>query len=143
MKVGYKPKEALEALEVDEVKGVVLKYKDELGKFIEHMQNTKVTDAMEQHNIYDYHNSALQDSLAYGRFLDEYLRYREGQMGQAGSGIMTTIEDLWERFKILFGSITSGNKNPALINEFREIIYYLYKNKHISKLQYKSLMLVE
>ena len=42
---------------------------------------------------------------------------------------MTNIADVIERFKILYGEITSGNKNINLINEFRKILYYMFKNK--------------
>ena len=62
---------------------------------------------------------------------------------QTGSSILTTMEDIIERFKILYGEITSGNKNIEMINEFRDIILYLFKNKHITKDYYKELMKVK
>ena len=78
---------------------------------------------MKQHNTFERHNNALQNSLSYRHFLDTYLQYRE--FGQKGSSIMTNVAVLVERFKVLYDDIKSGKKNTKLINEFRDIIYYL------------------
>ena len=141
MQVDPKSKANLDSMSLDDVDMFVTKYKDELTKFISHMTNTRVTDAMKQHNTFDRHNNALQNSLSYGHFLDKYLQYREAR--QQGSSIMTNVADLVERFKVLYGEIKSGNKNTKLINEFRDIIYYLYKNRLLSKDVYSTMMLME
>ena len=133
-------KEDLDRMSVDDVEMYITKYKDELTKFISHMTNTRVTDAMKQHNTYDRHNNALQNSLAYGNFLDKYVQYREHE--QEGGSIMTNLHDLIERFKVLYAEIMSGNENIKALNEFRDIIYYLYKNHFISKEQYNQMMLM-
>ena len=118
-------KEDLDRMSVDDVEMYITEYIDELTKFISHMTNTRVTDAMKQHSTYDRHNNALQNSLAYGNFLDKCVQYREHE--QEGGSIMTNFHDLIERFKALYGEIMSGNKNIKALNEFRDIIYYLYK----------------
>ena len=102
------------------------------------MSNTRATDAMKQHNTFGFHQDALQRSLEYPRYLDKYLEFR--RKPQEGESIMTSLEDVYERFKILLGEVTSGSKNKHVMNEFRGILYYLYKHDHISKINYDALM---
>ena len=54
--------------------------------------------------------------------------------------IMTTMNDLVERMKILLGEIESGNTNKVLKNELRDIAHYLYSKDKINKSTYKMLM---
>lgn len=139
MEVDAKTKDDLNEMNDDQLAAYVDKYKRELSRFLNHMTNTRVTDAMKQHNSYDWHHNALQKTILFDRFLDNYYVWRQNQ--QEGTSIMTNLGDLLERFKILYGEITSGNKNTQLINEFRDIIYYLYKNKYIKRDAYNTLML--
>ena len=56
----------------------------------------------------------------YYNYINTSLGFRRGFMlhdEQQGQSIMTNIADVIERFKILYGEITSGNKNINLINE--------------------------
>ena len=128
----------LEYMNVDELGAYVSNYTDKLDQFINHMSNTRATDAMKQHSIFDSHQNAFQWSLEYARYLDNYLQFRRKL--QKGESIMTNLEDVYEPIKILVGEITSGNKNKNVMNEFRDIIYYLYKHNHISKNNYDALM---
>ena len=54
--------------------------------------------------------------------------------------IMTTMNDLVERMKILLGEIESGNTNKVLKNELRDIVHYLYSKDKINRSTYKMLM---
>ena len=57
-----------------------------------------------------------------------------------GTGIMTTIEDLFERLHLLVGSIKAGNQSLSLKNELSDVSYYLYKNGHINKRVYNGIL---
>ena len=59
---------------------------------------------------------------------------------QQGNAILTTMEDISERLKILVGEITSGNTNVKLKNELADILHYLLRKGEISKSKYKTLM---
>ena len=59
---------------------------------------------------------------------------------QQGTSIMTTMNDLIERMKILLGEIESGNTNEVLKNELRDIAHYLYSKRKINRSTYKMLM---
>ena len=84
------------------------------------------------------------------RKAQEYYNYKNTSLGlrrrctlqdeQQGNSIMTNIEDVIERFEVLYGEITSGKKNINLINEFRELLYYFYKEKFVNKQYYKQMM---
>ena len=50
---------------------------------------------------------------------------------------MTNMVDLVDRFKLLVGEIESGNTNKALKNELADILQYLFRNKKLTKTQYK------
>ena len=77
IQVDPKSKANLDSMSLDDVDMFVNNYKHELTKFISQMKNTRIADAMKQHNTFDWHKNALQNSLSYGHFLDKYLQYRE------------------------------------------------------------------
>ena len=103
------------------------------------MRKERVTNAMYAKGTYQKHRKALEKAEEYynyntslglrrGFILHDALQGQAQQdTAQQGQSIMTNIADVIERFKILYGEITSGNKNINLIKEFREILYYLYK----------------
>ena len=62
---------------------------------------------------------------------------QEGLKLQTGKSIMTNMVDLVDRFKLLVGEIESGNTNKALKNELADILQYLFRNKKLTKTQYK------
>ena len=108
----------------------VEEYGKELDKFRAHMRKDRVTNAMLQKVLIGNIRKALEKAEEYYNYINTSLRLRRGftlhdeQQGSAqqGTSIMTNIADVIERFKILYGEITSGNKNIKLINEFREIL---------------------
>ena len=44
------------------------------------------------------------------------------------------------RLPILLAQLKAGNNSQKLKNEIRQIVYSLYRSKHLSKLIYNSLM---
>lgn len=57
-----------------------------------------------------------------------------------GKGIMTSIKDVIQRFKLLVGHIQAGNTNKAIKNEVSDIAHYLYSEGYLSKNLYSNLM---
>jgi hypothetical protein len=67
---------------------------------------------------------------------------RKAGSKQKGKGIIIapTPDQLFERAKIIIGSIKAGNTSKRAKNELIEIMDYLLKNKHISKSYHKEIM---
>ena len=87
------------------------KYGKELDKFRAHMRKDRVTKAMITKDTYWKHKKALEKAQEYYNYINTSLMLRRGftlHDEQQGSSIMTNIADVIERFKILYGEITSG-----------------------------------
>ena len=107
----------------EELQDYVEEYGKELDKFRAHMRKERVTNTMVTRGTYWDHQKALEKAEEYYNYINTSLGLRRGFMlhdEQQGKSIMTNIEDVIERFKILYGEITSGNKNINLINDFRK-----------------------
>ena len=45
-----------------------------------------------------------------------------------------------QRFPIALAQIKAGNNSESLLNEIRQIIYYLYQSKEITKKVYNNII---
>lgn len=60
--------------------------------------------------------------------------------GQEGNGLFTSFEEIVEKFKVLCGEMSSGNKNTKLKNEASDILEFLLRAGNINKDQYLKTM---
>ena len=96
--------------------------------------------------VYDLKSASLRDDVVkYRKAIKDVIKalkqYKVQQQGKSiTTTIMTTMNDLVERMKILLGEIESGNTNKVLKNDLRDIAHYLYSKDKINKSTYKMLM---
>ena len=114
------------------------------------MDRLKALDSHLKKEIASLNGPAVYDSEK-AKLRDEVVKYRKAikdvtkalkqyRVPQKGTSIMTTMNDLIERMKILLGEIESGNTNKVLKNELRDIAHYLYSKDKINRSTYKILM---
>ena len=96
----------------------------------------KAIQIREASNI-KYAKKKSQPKAMLNKYINRLETIKNGLQLQQGSSIMTSMVDLVDRFKLLVGEIESGNTNKALKNELADILQYLYKNKKLTKTQYK------
>ena len=60
---------------------------------------------------------------------------------QEGEGIKTlTPNQMLKRLPIALAQIKAGNISENLLNEIRQIVYYLYRSKKITKMLYNNII---
>ena len=60
---------------------------------------------------------------------------------QEGEGLkILTPNQMLKRIPIALAQIKAGNNSERLLNEFRQIVYYLYRSKKITKMLYKNII---
>ena len=96
----------------------------------------KAIQIREASNI-KYAKKKSQPKAMLNKYINRLETIKNGLQLQQGSSIMTSMVDLVDRFKLLVGEIESGNTNKALKNELAEILQYLFRNKKLTKTQYK------
>ena len=60
---------------------------------------------------------------------------------QEGTGLKTlTPKQMLQRLPIALAQIKAGNNSRSLLNEIRQIVYYLYQSKEITKNVYNNII---
>ena len=60
---------------------------------------------------------------------------------QEGTGLKILISNqMLKRLPIALAQIKAGNNSESLLNEIRQIVYYLYRSKKITKVLYNNIM---
>ena len=58
---------------------------------------------------------------------------------QEGTGLkILTPNQMLKRLRIALAQIKAGNNSESLLNEIRQIVYYLYRSKKITKKVYNN-----
>ena len=58
-----------------------------------------------------------------------------------GKGLkMLTPNQMLKRLSIALAQIKAGNNSESLLNEIRQIVYYLYRSKKITKMLYNNII---
>ena len=59
---------------------------------------------------------------------------------QEGEGLkILTPNQMLKRLPIAVAQIKAGNNSESLLNEIRQIVYYLYRSKKINKMLYNNI----
>ena len=59
---------------------------------------------------------------------------------QEGEGLkILTPHQMLKRLPIAVAQIKAGNNSESLLNEIRQIVYYLYRSKKINKMLYNNI----
>ena len=60
---------------------------------------------------------------------------------QEGEGLkILTPNQMLKRLLIALAQIKAGNNSERLLNEIRQIVYYLYRSKKITKMLYNNII---
>ena len=60
---------------------------------------------------------------------------------QEGTGLkISTSNQMLKRLPIALAQIKTGNNSESLLNEIRQIVYYLYRLKKITKMLYNNII---
>ena len=60
---------------------------------------------------------------------------------QEGTGLkILTPKQMFQRLPIALAQIKAGNNSRSLLNEIRQIVYYLYQSKEITKNVYNNII---
>ena len=58
-----------------------------------------------------------------------------------GTGLkISTSNQMFKRLPIALAQIKAGNNSESLLNEIRQIVYYLYRSKKITKMLYNNII---
>ena len=60
---------------------------------------------------------------------------------QEGTGLkILTSNQMLKRLPIALAQIKAGNNSESLLNEIRQIVYYLYRSKKITEMLYNNII---
>ena len=81
-----------------------------------------------------YLKNMIKHIVEYNQDLDE-------DAAQRGQGVkIMTASQLITRLPILLSQVKAGNNSQKLKNEIRQILYFLYRSKNLSKTIYNHLI---
>ena len=69
------------------------------------------------------------------------MRQKKLAREQEGTGLkILTSNQMLKRLPIALAQIKTGNNSESLLNEIRQIVYYLYRSKKITKMLYNNII---
>ena len=107
------------------------------------VKNTKSQDPEQKKLKSDVLDSVR--ALVKGREL-MYNAFRSGifhrlEESQEGEGLkILTLNQMLKKLPIALAQIKAGNNSESLLNEIRQIVYYLYRSKEITKKVYNNII---
>ena len=67
--------------------------------------------------------------------------YKSKQNKTEGKGLkILTPKQMLQRLPIALAQVKAGNNSESLLNEIRQIVYYLYQSKQITKKEYNNII---
>lgn len=116
------------------------------GKMVPAFNATRVSDSVKKVILKDQIRKHVHLTKGEKAFLDK-LYLNAGQKIHPskstlirGSSVFTSLEEIFERARVLFGELTAGNTSVNLRNELADLLHYLYKHKRINKTNYTNLI---
>ena len=67
--------------------------------------------------------------------------YKQNQNETKGKGLkILTSKQMLQRLPIALAQVKAGNNSESLLNEVRQIVYFLYQSKQITKKVYNNII---
>ena len=86
--------------------------------------------------LYKARNEAIKFYDDYSLMMSE-AKYRATK----GKGLkMLTPKQMLQRLPIVLAQLKAGNNSESLLNEIRQIVYYFYQSKQITKKLYNNII---
>ena len=86
--------------------------------------------------------SSREEVISFFRDYIEMLsdaNYDAKQNETKGTGLkILTPKQMLQRLPIALAQVKAGNNSESLLNEIRQIVYFLYQSKHITKKVYNT-----
>ena len=89
-------------------------------------------------NLFNARDMTIKFIEDYGSMILEAKRLAKEQEGE-GLKILTPNQML-KRLPIALAQVKAGNNSESLLNEIRQIVYYLYRSKEITKKLYNNII---
>ena len=116
---------------LEEAKNLQQDYEEYFKKIRKGGKNDKQRETLANINIiFNARNNAIKFIEDYGSMILEAKRLAK----QEGKGLKTLPpKQMLQRLPIALAQIKAGNNSESLLNETRQIVYFLYQSKEISK----------
>ena len=126
----------------DYINGVIFKYdfSQKYNTFINNFNKFERIQGKKKRDAISFKQKIL---LKYGKELRKIIKKISSFLSgsQSGKGLkILTPQQMFTRFPILLAQIKAGNNSQKLKNEVRQLLYFLYRSKKISKTVYKNLI---
>ena len=89
--------------------------------------------------LYNARKETIKFIEDYGSMILEAKRLAKENQGGKGLKILTPNQML-KRLPIALAQIKAGNNSESLLNEIRQIVYFLYRSKEITKKVYSKII---
>ena len=67
--------------------------------------------------------------------------FQVSEESQEGAGLkISTSNQMLKRLPIVLAQVKAGNNSESLLNEIRQIVYFLYRSKEITKKVYNNII---
>ena len=114
-----------------------LKYLNIVRKGNKNPRQKRTKSNIENH--FNARNSAIKFIEDYGSMILEAKRL--AKKSQEGEGLkILTPNQMLKRLPIALAQIKAGNNSESLLNEIRQIVYFLYQSKEITKKVYNNII---
>ena len=108
---------------VEEIKSRWSKLKDEIKKMSEDEKENKKPDKIL-------------------KIFEEILNFNNNRQNQEGEGLkILTPNQMLSRLPITLAQLKAGNNSGKLKNEIRQLLYFLYRSKNMTKQVYNNLII--
>ena len=88
-----------------------------------------------------YENRASSEKSSSSEHSINYYEYISPEENRSGRGLkLPTLKQMLQRLPIALAQVKAGNTSQNLLNEIRQIIYFLYCAKEITKKVYNNIM---
>ena len=88
--------------------------------------------------LFNARNNAIKFYEDYGSMVFEARKLTREQEGEELK--LLTPNQMIKRLPIALAQIKAGNNSESLLNEIRQIVYYLYRSKKITKMLYNNII---
>ena len=124
---------------LEEAKNFQQNYLDYLNIIRKRNKNANQKNTLANINIhFNARNSAIKRIEDYGSMILEPKKLAKEQEG-TGLKILTPNQML-KRLPIALAQVKAGNNIESLLNEIRQIVYFLYRSKEITKKVYNNII---
>ena len=118
-----------------------IKDKKKNNDFVEEIKNrwSKLKDEIKKMSEDEKENKKPDKIL---KIFEEILNFNNNRQNQEGEGLkILTPNQMLSRLPITLAQLKAGNNSGKLKNEIRQLLYFLYRSKNMTKQVYNNLII--